>query len=234
MKIPAAQTIRDRVASRDWARLRSRAGFWSAILTTLIFLLYDITFSMMVSASGAHPWQGMNAYATSYQRIEFVPEAIGLVLIPVLLVLLACIHTSIPAYKKTWSLVGLAFGVAFAVIVGSIYFLQVTVVRQSLLKGEADAVALLAMANPHSIAWAANSLGWGFLGLATFFTGLAFEGGGLERSIRWLFMLNGLLSGLAMVGFMLDSIPLQVGAMVSWTFGLPAATALIGLWFRKT
>jgi hypothetical protein len=77
------------------------------------------------------------------------------------------------------------------------YFLQLAVIRPSVLAGEADGASLLAQYNPHGIFIALEELGYLLMGasLACMAATLS-RANRLERAIRWLFV-GGLVASLA-------------------------------------
>ncbi len=78
---------------------------------------------------------------------------------PLYVVLLNCIYDYIPQEKKLLARIGIDFGLAFAVLTGINYFVQLSAVRLSLLKGELQGLEQIVQANPISGISAINMLG---------------------------------------------------------------------------
>lgn len=65
------------------------------------------------------------------------------------LILMSCIHEYAATEKKLFSRLGLAVAIMSAGILITNYFIQVSVIQPSLLRGETDGIALLTQYNPH-------------------------------------------------------------------------------------
>ncbi len=149
--------------------------------------------------------------------------------------MLVSIHIYASESRKIWSLAGLVFGTAFAVLLGSLYFIQVGILLPALKHGTWDGLDQYTFSNPRSIAWGLNHFAWSLFGVTLLLTSCAFEGRGLKRWIRWLFILNGLanLSLIFAFAFEVEALTLGV-AFLSWVIALPIAAVLVALMFRKT
>ena len=118
--------------------------------------------------------------------------------------------------------------VVYAVMASLNYIVQLTVVRLSILNKETDGLAMLVMGNPHSIFWALASA-YVFMNLAMLFAAPVFEGGKLERCIRWLFYANGASVIVTIFGVIVDSPPIYLlGSLVPWCIVFSLATATSG------
>ena len=151
-------------------------GFWTAVITTILVVFAGIT-------------------ATTAMKIPSLLS--GILLVPVFTVLMACVYDYAPAQRKIYGLLGVIFTIGYAVLIGFNYFMQLTLVRQNLFTTE------FAMDNPQSIMWVIEVIGYGFMGLATFFAAWIFNTGKLEKAIRWLFIINGVLGIGGMIGYAL-------------------------------
>jgi hypothetical protein len=104
---------------------------------------------------------------------------------------MSSIHFYAPNDKKIWSWLGLVFAIMYRAVLSANYWVLMGVVRESLLSGYTEGLAWFVVGSPHSITNTLEGIGYGFMGLATLFAGQAFDGGRLERCIRWLFIMNG-------------------------------------------
>ena len=221
------------LASRDVV-YNARAGFWSALSYAVLLVALNVSFTIMVLQVPATEWEGMEVYARTYRNIAFLPQAVGLVSIPALIVMLSSIHVYASESRKTWSLAGLAFGTAYAVLVGSLYFIQVGILLPSLKHGNWSGLEQYAFANPRSIAWGLDHFAWSLLGVALLFMAWVFEGSGLRRWIRWLFVLNGLANISLIFTFAFDiEVLTLVVAFTSWVIALPITAVLLAIMFRN-
>src|SRR5581483_851893 len=79
--------------------------------------------------------------------------------------------------RRIWSWLGLMFGAFYGAVLGAVYWVILTVVPSSISSGDLQGLAPLVVTSPHSIANALEGIGYGFMGLATLFAGLAVESG---------------------------------------------------------
>ena len=106
--------------------------------------------------------------------------------------------------------------------------MQLTLVRQNLFTTE------FAMDNPQSIMWVIEVIGYGFMGLATFFAAWIFKTGKLETAIRWLLIINGVLGIGGMIGYALGlSMNILLGGLIAWDIVMPASSILLAILFKR-
>src|SRR5512143_1464529 len=216
-----------------------RMGFWSAVLATVFSIGYGLAVIVMIIASAststtATPgWQGVEAYIASFQPIQMLPLIPSLLLAPTFVVLMVCVHSYAPNAKKIWSQVGLAFAIVYATMACVNYIVQLTVVRLSILNKETDGLAMFVMGNPHSIFWALASA-YIFMNLAMLCAAPVFDGGKLERWLRWLFLANGVSVVVSVFGIVVDSPPIYLlVSLVPWCVLFSLTTALLAVLFRR-
>jgi hypothetical protein len=181
-------------------------GLWSAIAATILVIIAGIT-------------------ATA--SIQPFATIMGFLLTPSFLVVMACIHGYASESRKVFSLVGLSFTIIYATLISINYYIQLTFVNQTTFD-----VSLFSMTNPQSMMWVIEVLGYFFMGLATLFAALVFGSGRIERIIRWLFIVNGILGIGALIGYGLN-VPLEImlGGLIVWDIVMPASTALLAYLF---
>lgn len=210
-------------------------GFWSSLAFAVTLIALNLSFAIMVLQMPFTEWQGMEDYSRIYRTIAFVPQIIGLALIPAFVLMMASIHLHATASRKIWSMAGLAFGTASITLLGSLYFIQVGIVLPALISGDWQGLDQYAFANPRSIAWGLNHLAWSLLGAALFLMAWVFDGAGLRRWIRWLLVLNGLANIMLIFAFAFESEALTLAvAFLSWVFALPLAAVLVALMFKRS
>ncbi len=217
----------------------SRIGFWSAILATLFSVGYGITLiitmiSMSATATDTSPgWRGIESFVASFQPIQMLSLIPSLLLAPTFVVLMVSLHYYASPDKKIWSHLGIAFALIYAVMASINYITQLTVVRLSILNKETDGLAMFVMGNSHSIFWALAS-SYAFMNLAMLFAAPVFDGGRLERAIRWLFVANGASVVVTVFGVIVDSPPIYLlGSLVPWCVIFSLATLLLAVLFRR-
>jgi len=98
-----------------------------------------------------------------------------------------------------------AIAVCFAVIGGAVllvdYGIQLTVLQPALLAGQTEGMSALTQYNPHGVFIALENVGYAVLGIAFLFLGAALTAGTsrLERAVRWVFIVGGVLILAALV-----------------------------------
>ena len=192
-QITAAET---RLAAR---KTLCQLGFWSAALTALCTAVsFAIAIATppvsgpgCVSACVTYPY----AAVASFVPHDYIWMYPGFLVALLFLVLMVCIHHFAPPDRKLFSQLGLAFAVIYAAAISIDYFIQLTVMQPSLLKGETEGLALFTQYNPHGFFIALEDLGYLMLSASFFFAGWAFAGGDrLERALRWLLRASGVLA----------------------------------------
>jgi len=182
-------------------------AFWSAVIMTIAVIFSGITASTAMK----------------------IPSLVsGIILIPVFILLIACIHEYSPADRKFYSRLGLLFTMGYAVLIGFNYYMQLTLVQNNLYTD------VFAMDDPQSIMWVIEVLGYGFMGLATLSTAFVFTNGKLENAIRWLFIVNGILGIGGMIGYALGlSLNILAGGLIVWDIIMPLSSILLAFLFRR-
>jgi hypothetical protein len=182
-------------------------AFWSAVIMTIAVIFSGITASTAMK----------------------IPSLVsGIILIPVFILLIACIHEYSPADRKFYSRLGLLFTMGYAVLIGFNYYMQLTLVQNNLYTD------VFAMDDPQSIMWVIEVLGYGFMGLATLSTAFVFTNGKLENAIRWLFIVNGILGIGGMIGYALGlSLNILAGGLIVWDIIMPLSSILLAVLFRR-
>lgn len=161
-------------------------GYWSAILASVL----TIAFIVLAFAFPPKEWTGIEAYAASFNNLQIANLIPVILLAPTVIVLMACIYYITPESKRVFTLIGIVFSCVYTAIICTNYFIQLYVVRLSLISGTLNGIALLAMTNLHSIFFALETFGYAFLSLATLFISPVFNGGKLENWIRSLFIIS--------------------------------------------
>ena len=140
-----------------------------------------------------------------------------------------------PPEKKATTRLSLSFGLLFAVLVGGFYFVQLSTVRLSVAKDQFAGLEQIVQANPYGALSAFNMLGWTlFFGLSSLFAAPVFSGSRLANTIRWLFVINGIMCLLGGIGY-----ALEITTLVFFTinFGMGGAvmvlTIALCVYFRR-
>jgi hypothetical protein len=218
----------------------ARLGFWAAVLTvivTAVFAAVGVTTParsgpFCVSACVAYPYVDVARFIPG-DYLWLVP---GILLVPIFLVLMACIHAYAAEPQKIYGRIGLSFALVYAVVIAIDYFLQFAVVVPSLQAGETDGLSLFTQYNPHGLFIALESLGYFAMSVVFLFTAPVFGGGRAERAVRGLFVLSFVLAVAAFVGLGLvghDLVAFEVTVLtINWSV-LIASGVLLSVLFRR-
>jgi hypothetical protein len=221
----------------------ARVGFWAAILTVLVTATFAVVGVATPARSGPFcaTWGCIPPPYTDVA--QFIPGDYlwlipGLLLVPIFVVLMASIHAYAPEPRRILSRIGLAFAVAYAVVIGADYFTQFAVVIPSLQSGETADLSLFTQYNPHGLFIAGEALGYLAMSLALLFAAPVFAGRRIERTIRWLFVAGFGLAVVAFVGFWVaggDLVAFEVSVLsINWIVLIASAVPLSILFRRVT
>ncbi len=219
----------------------NRLGWWSAVLTALVAAVFAIVAIGTPARSGpfcanwgcvAYPYTDVAQYVPG-DYIWLIP---GILLAPLFVVLVACIHAFAPEGKNLFGQIALAFAAAYAVVIIVDYFVQFTVVAPSLQAGESAGLSLFTQYNPHGLFIAGEALGYLMMSVSFLFAAPVFSGGRAERAIRWLFALDFCLAGVSFVALWLgrgDLVAFEVTVlMINWVV-LIVSGVLLSVVFRQ-
>lgn len=189
-----------------------RIGFWAAVLTAVLTV---VSFAL---ALGTPPRSGPSCAFESCVGYPYVDIAAYfprdyLWMVPatavafVFLVLIVAIHHHAVERTRTFTFVGCCLATISAAFLSLDYFVQLTVVQPSVLRGETDGLSLISQYNPHGLFIALEALGYLLMSAALASVAPAFTGANwAERVLRWTFL----------------------GALVLSLVGLVALTAIYG------
>ncbi|HUI87358.1 MAG TPA: hypothetical protein VLX61_01410 [Anaerolineales bacterium] len=187
----------------------SRLGFWSAVLTVLCavsaFALGITTpprsGPFCLSACITYPYTDAAAFVPG----DYLWMYPGILLCLTFFVLMTCIrYYTTEADKKLFSQIGLSFALISAALITMDYFIQLSVIQPSLLKGETEGLSLFSQYNPHGIFIALEDLGYVMMSFALLFLSAVFvKRARVEGAIRWLFIVSPVVSIGALIGLSL-------------------------------
>lgn len=155
------------------------------------------------------------------------------------LVLMVCIHHYAADDKKIFSHLGVSLAVIATTVLLVNYFVQLSVVQPSLIKGETEGIALITQFNPHGFFIALDELGFLLICLAFAATVPVFSGGdAIDRSIRITF-----ITSLTLAILFLTFVSVEYGIMREYLFEVAIisvvwlemiiASVLLSLLFRR-
>ena len=220
-------------------RLTIRLGFWSALLAAATFVIFTICFVAMFLNPPLFVWTNFADYVASARNNQSIFKSLAqlmmLLFAPLYVILINSIHELAPAGRRVLTRLGLTFGSLFTALIGSFYFVQLSTVRLSVVKGQWGGLEQIVQANPYGALPALNMLGWTlFFGLSSLFLAPAVSGGRLANAVRWLFVINGVMCLLGGVGYALEFTTL---VFFTINLGMGGAVTLLTIalcfWFKR-
>lgn len=187
--------------------LSSKIGFWSAVVMFTMLIGWIVCFTGIALTSPLFQWTNMADYLvfekTNNQTFQYIAKSVLILFGPCYVLLISSFYDFTGEHKKTLVRISLIFALAFAILSSLHYFVQLTSVRMSIDQGSTGGLEHFVQANPYSVMTSADMLGWTlFLGLSSLFVAPVFTGSGLQKLLRYAFLLNGLSCFLAGIGYL--------------------------------
>jgi len=127
-------------------------------------------------------------------------ELLIIVMVPLIIIVMVAVYFYASSETKIYSLIALAFMVIMAAITCSVHFVILTVSRQIEAAGFVWASLFFSFKWP-SVVYALDILAWDFFfALSMLFAVPVFKTGRLEKIVRILMIINGLLSLTGLIG----------------------------------
>jgi len=208
----------------------SRIGFWAAVFATLFSVTYIVAqlgeWLGLLGSSG-----GPESSSTPFGLIVLLTPS--LFLGTAFVVLMVSVHYYASEERKIWTHLGLVFATIYAVLISINYYVQLTFVVPRLLQGDVDSVSLqpFLFVPFDSFLYSVDILGYSFMSLATLFAAFAFTGTGVERTVRWFMIANGLL--IPFLALQIYYHPL-IWIAALWAVTFPGVTVSLAVLFRRT
>jgi hypothetical protein len=205
--------------------LHSKLGYWVSLIGIVLAVAYLMAVAAMFITGTIPP-------AEPYISIVSV---VSLASVPIFVFLWAILHNTVSPEKKVFTQTSLALIVIFATLTSINRYVAMTVVRQSLAIGITDGLNWFMPYGWPSIMAAMEVLAWGFfLGLAFLFLAPIFRTGKLELAIFGTLMISGVFSLIAVLGQVMNSVPLNMLGIIAWGPGLIVLFSLLASWFRNS
>jgi hypothetical protein len=167
------------------------------------------------------------------QPIQLFGAVVTILAAPAMLVMMACLHVTVPDRHEVLTVCALGFTILFAAMVSINRFVQLTVIRQGLLHGAAEQLQLFMPYGSNSIMLSLEILGWGlFHSLAFLCVAPVFAGGRIERWLRGLLITYGVIGIVSALGLVSAS-PISAVGFIAWGPVLDAIAVLMAIWFRR-
>lgn len=202
-------------------------GFWSAVLATVFSLAYVV--AQLAEWLGLLGSQGgPSSSSTPFGLVVLLTPSFLLAFS--FLILVVSIHQVTDQGKRVWSHVAVVFATVYAVLVSTVYFVQLTLVAPRIASGRIAGIESLLFVPFDSVLYAVDILGYSCMSLATLFAVPVFTGGGIQRVVRVCLTANGLL--LPFIALQMYFHPL-IWVAALWAVTFPGATWALALLFRR-
>lgn len=174
-------------------RNERQIGKYAAIIVFLLLVVYAVTLT-----------KGLLSLTSQQEPIRdpffSILEIIILIMAPLMVVLMAAVHSYAAKDVKIYSLTALIFMSLLAGITSSVHFVVLFVSRQIEAISEISMKVFFSFTWP-SVIYALDILAWDlFFGLSMIFAAAVFKGGKLEKSIRISMLISGWLSIAGLIG----------------------------------
>lgn len=157
-----------------------------------------------------------------------IMELLILLIVPFLLICMAVIHNTYSKPEdKVYSHMALIFMIILAVITSSVHFIILTVSRQI------KAPWFFSFKWP-SVLYALDILAWDwFFALSMLFAAQVFKGDRLERSLRTVMIVSGIISLVGLIGVPLGNMNVRNIGIIGYTIVAAIAFLMMGIVFKR-
>lgn len=160
-------------------------------------------------------------------------ELLIILIAPVMVVTMIAVHAYAPPEAKMYSLTALVFMILMAAITSGVHFVILTVSRQIEAAGLSWAPLFFSFKWP-SVAYTLDILAWDwFFALSMLFAAPAFKAGRLERAVRILMIISGVLSLAGLIGVPLADMQVRNIGIIGYAVVSPFIFLLLGLVFGR-
>jgi hypothetical protein len=171
-----------------------KLGFYAAILIALLTIGTFIVAYLTPPLSGPYCVGGCYDYPYTDSSSRFPRDYYwmysAMLSFLVFAMLLVCIHLRARQDRKVFSVLGLIFGLFGSAVLIVDFFVQVSVIPQSLSKGENEGIALISQFNPHGLFIILEELGYILIAFSFLAFAPTFPGRGLQKAIRYTLIIS--------------------------------------------
>jgi hypothetical protein len=201
--------------TQKFARTAIFLNMFGILFSGLIFPVLSLIFTPQP------PWRDAALFAESFHPLQTATFFCGFFLVIGSLLTFIALYRTAREEKKLWAFSGLVINVVFTAVVFLNYIIQTTYIpylATTFPLETATVLPVFTMANPGSFAWALEMYGWGGIGLSFLFMAPIFSQNKLERTLKILFIANGVSSVLSALITSYD---------MNWLFSSAGLVALV-------
>jgi hypothetical protein len=161
-----------------------------------------------------------------------IMELLTVLIAPLMVVSMVVVHAYAPSEMKVYSLVALIFMILLAGITSSVHFIILSVGHQIAATGLAWVPLLLSFKWP-SIAYTLDILAWDwFFPLSMLCAAPVFKVGRLEKTVRILMIISGMLSLAGLIGVPLEDMQIRMIGILGYAVVSPIVFLMLGMVFE--
>lgn len=173
-------------------------GRAAVMINMLGILLSGLVFPVTSALFFPQPvWSGHEVFIQSFHPIQTATFFCGYFLVIGSLLTFAALYKIASEERKIYALAGFSINVVFTAVVFINYIIQTTYVPYLAINNPPETQFVLpvfSMSNPGSFAWALEMYGWGGIGLSFIFMAFVFGPLKTKRTLKTLFLINGVSS----------------------------------------
>jgi len=182
-----------------------RLRFWSAVATAIAAAAaFGVAITtpprsgpFCVSPCVTYPYTAV----ASFVPRDYIWMYPALLVAPAFVVLVACVNDFAGERGRVLGQLALICASMATVLITADYFIQLTVMQPSLLKGETEGLSPFSQYNPHGVFIALEDAGYLVMALGFLFAGELLGGASrLERMTRWVFITGAVAAVAALIG----------------------------------
>lgn len=161
-------------------------------------------------------------------------ELLIVLMAPLYIMSMVAVHAYAPPEKKLYTLLALIFMILLAGLTSTIHFIVLSVGPQLAATGLAWSPLFFTWRWP-SVAYAVDILAWDwFFALAVLFAAPVFRIGRLEKTVRLLLIVSGVLSLAGLIGVPLADMQVRNIGIIGYALVAPVAFLLMSIVFGRT
>jgi len=163
-------------------------------------------------------WTNVETFIANFHRLQTLPYWFGLLLVIgniVYIISLSRLASIGDSIRSTLAVVSVGI---YAGLISLNYIVQ-AIAMPFMVLHSSDKLDLFCMTNPASLSWCIEMFGYAVLGVAYWLAACAFPGKGIQATVRYLMIFNGIISVLALMVPALDpDLLLQPGGIMGYYF----------------
>lgn len=200
-----------------FGRVAVITNMFGIVFSGLVFPVLSLIFTPQP------PWRDAALFVESFHPLQTATFFCGYFLVIGSLLTFIVLYKITPESRKIQALSGLVINVVFTTVVFLNYIIQTTYIPYLANNNPPETATILpifTMANPGSFAWALEMYGWGGIGLSFIFMAYIFQEGKTAKTLKILFLANGICSVVSALMTSFD---------MNWLFS-PAGFAALIIW----